>query len=609
MKFNFFFIVFFLLTSCHKPGESLEKALKESGHNRPELEKILDYYSRCPSDSLKLKAAVFLITQMSGHYGLNGAYIKNYIKGVDSLNFINPVRQALQMTIYQFPKIAGTLKKEEDLKYIQADYLIPHINHVFELWAKAPWLESFPFEDFCEFLLPYRVGNELLPIKYCSVALNEKDIRPYLEDYDDTKTSVNNLSRAIVRRMSDHIIKGGKRVVLPMIGNYELSCYDEALQQMFIYRKIGVPVALDYTPFWASSDGGHCWAAPIDLRLRDNSVLQTSQRNVAKVYRKTFSHHPVFDSTVGEYIPPLFTDPFLLDVTDEYVQTSDIHISFQFKPRMKYTYLAVFNGRKWQPIAGSRGRDFVKMGRDVVYLPVSYLGKKQVNLSYPFILNAAGKVQYLVPDTTIVQKLHLLRKYPAESRKEIYNYWTKGTRIEVSNDVNFEKRDTVLTFDDDPAMKFCKIKCMSEKSYQYVRVIPGRFVNVAEIAFYDSLHCQIKGKWTSKNTYNMNFAYDGDPLTSARVISELKCDFGKPFLLSEITFLPCNDGNGIFPDQVYELLYMGRDGWISYGMKTADDYYIEFDNVPSGALYWLRNRTMGKEERIFTYVNGRVKFW
>ena len=47
----------------------------------------------------------------------------------------------------------------------------------------------------------------------------------------------------------------------------------------------------------------------------------------------------------------------------------------------------------------------------------------------------------------------------------------------------------------------------------------------------------------------------------------------------------------------------------SLGRKIAHDYYIEYDNVSSGALYWLHNWTTGIEERIFTYEKGCIRFW
>ena len=44
-------------------------------------------------------------------------------------------------------------------------------------------------------------------------------------------------------------------------------------------------------------------------------------------------------------------------------------------------------------------------------------------------------------------------------------------------------------------------------------------------------------------------------------------------------------------------------------IKTATGTYIEYDDVPSNGLYWLRNQTLGQEERIFTWENGKAHFW
>lgn len=55
--------------------------------------------------------------------------------------------------------------------------------------------------------------------------------------------------------------------------------------------------------------------------------------------------------------------------------------------------------------------------------------------------------------------------------------------------------------------------------------------------------------------------------------------------------------------------YFDSGEGVSLGKKVAIVDYIEYDNVPQGALYGLRNRTEGKEERPFTVTNGRVRFW
>lgn len=55
-----------LLVACNET--KLEYALRRAGDNRMELEKVLLHYSQEKKDSLKLKAACFLIENMPGHY-------------------------------------------------------------------------------------------------------------------------------------------------------------------------------------------------------------------------------------------------------------------------------------------------------------------------------------------------------------------------------------------------------------------------------------------------------------------------------------------------------------------------------------------------------------
>lgn len=43
-----------------------------------------------------------------------------------------------------------------------ADYLINNIDHAFKVWKHRPWNKTLGFDDFCELILPYRIGNEPL---------------------------------------------------------------------------------------------------------------------------------------------------------------------------------------------------------------------------------------------------------------------------------------------------------------------------------------------------------------------------------------------------------------------------------------------------------------
>ena len=52
-----------------------------------------------------------------------------------------------------------------------------------------------------------------------------------------------------------------------------------------------------------------------------------------------------------------------------------------------------------------------------------------------------------------------------------------------------------------------------------------------------------------------------------------------------------------------------NDRWVSLGIQTATNQYLEYDNAPTQALFLLRNLTQGNEERIFTYENGKQVWW
>ena len=46
--------------------------------------------------------------------------------------------------------------------YIDPAYLVTNIEWAFKVWREQPWGKNVPFGQFCEYVLPYRVGNEEL---------------------------------------------------------------------------------------------------------------------------------------------------------------------------------------------------------------------------------------------------------------------------------------------------------------------------------------------------------------------------------------------------------------------------------------------------------------
>ena len=84
----------------------------------------------------------------------------------------------------------------------------------------------------------------------------------------------------------------------------------------------------------------------------------------------------------------------------------------------------------------------------------------------------------------------------------------------------------------------------------------------------------------------------------------LTVDFGKPEQINQIRILPRNADNGITIGDNYELFYWDND-WISCGEKVAEYNFLQFDNIPTGTIYWLKNNSNGHEEQAFFYTNGK----
>lgn len=123
--------------------------------------KVLDHYA---SDSLKLKAAIFLIENMPGHYSLDGPYLRQLQRIIDSTGTPYLMKKVILMQPLRYPYSRQQLRAEPDLEQVKADYLIHQIDQTFRLWTNSPWLEDLTLESFLEYLLPYRIGNE--PLDY-----------------------------------------------------------------------------------------------------------------------------------------------------------------------------------------------------------------------------------------------------------------------------------------------------------------------------------------------------------------------------------------------------------------------------------------------------------
>lgn len=100
--------------------------------------------------------------------------------------------------------------------------------------------------------------------------------------------------------------------------------------------------------------------------------------------------------------------------------------------------------------------------------------------------------------------------------------------------------------------------------------------------------------------------YESQEITKEEIV----LSFTRKSQIGKILFVPRNDDNFIKKGDEYELFYQnGTKGWISLGKQIATTDSLIYNNIPSGALLWLRDLTRGQEEQLFSLqTNGKQLF-
>ncbi len=617
----FIVIVFVLLpsiASCDKTSKKLESALQLAGDNQSELRKVIDYYSEDESDSLKLRAAIFLIENMPGHYSVSGGIVDKHAKSIEEEYhvFDDNLKKVILTVPFRKGKLSALASKTFDVEVIKAEYLISIIDNALEKWESCYWLEGIPFENFCEYVLPYRLDYEPLFSYNDSLMTVWKKIDEELKGYPDYRADL----KEVWNYEGIYVEKAGRsrskdqELIKAINKGFDYDCFDDAFYEVINMRASGIPSTVDLVPAWANRNGGHSWKIILDPKYMNqvgNIHGQEVHSMAGKIYRITYSHNPIPQSNGKDTIPDFFLSPFHKDVTTQYVNTSDVSIGAHLFPNDKpdYLYLSVFNAKEWKPIAWSKvnrkGALFENMEAGIIYLPVYYKGHNQASTRFPFLLGFDGSTTFFEPDFTHRISMRFVRKYPMSTTKLNWNKFSKDHRFEASRYPDFREADILYSATTvNPTLGYTTIDIPDKnRTYRYWRVISNsRIAAIGEIEFFNEEGNKLTGnliKGVGENESVSN-AFDNDVLTFAKGDVWYGLDLGDSAKVSRMRYIPRTDANNIFPGHTYELLYYDK-GWISVEVKEAIDESIEFHNVPSNAVYWLRNLTEGVEERVFIY--------
>lgn len=546
-----------------------------------------------------------------------------------------------------------------DSRTVTANFLIQNLEFAYRAWKNNPWTKGIDFDTFCEYILPYRLDNEEI-----------EHWRPqFYNEYSKRAGKYLNITD-INRVSSRQAISLRTQIGIESIYPYTMNmssvdlmqmgrCYDIGRYRAMILRSIGIPATIDYVPHWGNYTGKHGIVKVVTIKQEellenDNSTKNTSvqfgsasflqgkeldiktgdlpkgvevqySKTIPKVYRHTWSVQPdrrhLVEIANEDEIAPEFS-LCIKDVTDEYLTCSDAFIEMHTS-KNKIGYLCVSERGEWIPVACSeidknKKALFKNMGRNVMYLPAIYEKGRIIAAGEPFYLDEKGNINRISANTQKKEDIRLLAKYTYYSYTATHAVKLKGGYFEASNQKDFKKSDSLTAIKGIPYYRQ-QMTINTPKKYRYIRFVApeekdcclaeltftgivGRDTTLLKsVKFYDEMKNEIKPEILQDGKYNRYYT-----MSTKKLIADL----GSLQQLTGIELVPRSNTNGIIPGQQYELYYWtGNDGWESLGKQTATNWYLEYKQIPSKALLWLKCYDNGKEERIFTYEDGKQKWW
>ncbi|MDO5981568.1 hypothetical protein [Flavivirga spongiicola] len=680
--FDIYIIVLISFMSCNSIPDEIEEVLKMSGDNRQELQAVIDYY-QAPKDSLKLKATFFLLkneipigtyidiqkdNQIVKEIFLTLSDSLSPYFGIEDADNFHERYQIVSKIFNQQESISGELNEfgyqvKSDLKNISAKFLIENIEYAFKAWD-LPWAKKYTFQQFCNYILPYRSGRQY-PNAWRKFFFNE--LKPF-------RDSIGNITDAVLvsAKLNSYIenkdfIGSGFIYNAPNVLStpeaYKLKLYGNCVSMSNLVsdmmRSMGIPTTDILMNKFGHNGKDHLQNAVLasngdwkyfNIGNKPDTLIYDGK--LTKIYRKIPSYFGDLTRDEREILKKINLFGWK-DITNKLTDAYNVKVPLTSIGTVKkrIAYLCIFNSnvnQTWVPIdwtlidQDKKEVTFKDIGgKEVVYLAMVDDGINGLkSISDPFILRSNGLVDYIKPKKEMTT-IRLKRKNPPVPHLEEKAKALTGGIFEASNSPDF-KNSKILhrikdTLNTNNIIVSIKNKAFRYYRFLYPKIKEGFYYDMAELGFgtkKGNRFVPVKGRTIASEGLNKKITdrfFDSDLLTFSSIykkkgvlksyIYETKesfldfsenvwvgLDLGIPKQISQISFCPRTDKNGIYPDMQYELFYWANE-WISVGIKKANGMSLLYENVPKGALFWLKNHTEGKEERIFTYKNGEQVWW
>ena len=469
-------IVFIVLNSCNY--QPVHPSLWLFRDYSKRFQPVLDVYQN-PNDSLKRKAAEFLIQHMDDHFYYQSKQekeIDTFIQQLDSginlpvlsnKNLYEYLRcEMLDNYVYKNLQngnlSAPEYQKLSDIKTLDPEFIIENIEYAFKAW-EFPWARSYNFDEFCKYILPYRYGNEPPSSWRKTIFEQYQWLIDSLKNEKNPQVVADFIHQQFNHKLSNSKAFGGFHlsVLNNFDGNVFTSCVDQAGMGISIFRALGIPATVVQIPNWGNRNYGHHIIAMPDHQK--------------KWHYYNFGY-PETEDELNYVAPKMFFMDFdkmhkykqeLVDASEFFMEVSDLEIEWKVK-KSDEVYLYVFGNLKWMPLGkGEQVNSKVKFknvgNKNTLFKASakSRFGKKEKSVL--FYTDSKGKVTLLKPDKTKLQTVTLSRKYIYQNNTHLPRIQALiGGKFFVADNPGFLPKTEIYSIDSLVKYDYNMLKCKEQ---------------------------------------------------------------------------------------------------------------------------------------------------
>ena len=587
----------------------LGAALQSAKNNRKELEKVLRHYQKNPADSLKYKAACFLIENMPFYSYSTSKQLENYKSYYAWLK--KSRGQTAKQVADSVKKVYGPLgepEKKHDIREVDSAYLCNNIEWAFKVWREQPWGKNVSFETFCEYILPYRIEDETLEYwremyyeKYNSLldSLRMSDVL----DKEDPIVAAKYLRDRLLDK--EHYFTSTSPALMGHIGPRYVqyisgSCREATDFGIYLFRSLGIPCGVDFVPMRSGVNAGHFWLVAWDKNQeafaadfpkafeRQCENMWYKEENTAKVYRNTFCVNRKMYEEMRKYeeeLYPFWRLPKFVDVTREYAYyyKKELKIPpskiYREKCNGKIAYLCASKRDKWVPVAWTEydvnNMTFRNIKKGMIMRIATYEEGVLHLVTDPFYVDPHTNELHFYSKHEEIQDVVLYSKYNIFKGEIHLRRRMLGGVFEGSNQPDFSEKDTLFMVQKVPGRLKTVVRSWSDKKYRYFRYFGAKntYCNVAEVEFYEcndtsALKGSIIGTPLEDTDKGLNYynVFDGKTKTSFNYSRPSGgwsgLDMGRKVRVDRIVYTPRNRDNYIRPgDTSYYIVIRSGNQW------------------------------------------------